>query len=155
MRSRLVTDEAQACFISHATHDTRPVRAPILRATLMQRSAWKGYSPKFGTHLCMRKKMFSLPLMLVGLWWKGLTRRDLLGGRKEERHVRAGNHDTGCSGQDGRRQGPHPGADPIPTAADGRVQGVRRPGRSEQRQAYRRVLLGERGSLAGYRRSGP
>ena len=61
-------------------------------------SLWKGNSPKFGTHLCMRKKMFSLPLMLVGLWWKGLTRRDLLGGRKERQHVRAGNHDTGCSG---------------------------------------------------------
>jgi hypothetical protein len=27
------------------------------------------------------------------------------GGRKEERHARAGDHDTGLSGQDGRRQG--------------------------------------------------
>ena len=41
-----MNDEASLCFIAHATHDTRSVRAPILRATLMQRSAWKGYSRK-------------------------------------------------------------------------------------------------------------
>jgi hypothetical protein len=29
-----MNDEAQVCFIVHATHDTRPVRAPILRAPL-------------------------------------------------------------------------------------------------------------------------
>src|SRR5918995_977139 len=50
---------------------------------------WKGCSQKFGTHLCLRKKMFSLPLMLVGLWWKGLTRRDLrAGGRSDSMYAR-------------------------------------------------------------------
>jgi hypothetical protein len=32
----------------------------------MHPSVWKVYSRKFGTHLGMRKKMFSLPLKLVG-----------------------------------------------------------------------------------------
>ena len=36
-----MNDEASLCFIAHATDDTRSVRAPILRATLMQRSAWR------------------------------------------------------------------------------------------------------------------
>src|SRR5215210_2912489 len=146
MRWRAVPHRAAAALKTEYGIGDRPIS--------IHRSAWKGDSPKFGAHLWMRKKMFSVPLMLVGLWWKGLTRRDL-GGRKERQHVRAGNHDTGCSEQDGRRQGPYPGADPIPTAGDGRVQGVRRPGRSAKRQASRRVLLGERGSLAGHRRSGP
>src|SRR5215210_1242876 len=152
MSGRRVTSKAPSAHVEGGSGRSEASPTAILKDT---HSVEGEFSEVRDTSVCMRKKMFSLPLMLVGLWWKGLTRRDLLGGRKEERHVRAGNHDTGCSGQDGRRQGPHPGADPIPTPENGRVQGVRRPGRSEQRQAYRRVLLGERGSLAGHRRSGP
>src|ERR671920_2307772 len=58
------------------------------------------------------------------------------------------------SGQDRQRKAPSPGAGPAPTAADGGVRGVRRPGRWAERQAARCGLLGERRSLAGYGASG-
>src|SRR4028118_1591678 len=78
-----------------------------------------------------------------------------ISGREEgETHVRASKHDTGCSGQGGRRHAPDTGADPAPAPEDGGVQRVRSPGRSAERQDARRVLLGERGGFAGPRAGG-